>query len=115
MLLVFLGFAHRQMASALAASPVELAAYALPDGTLPTLCLPDEAGGKSGKVLDRDCEACRISAASALPDAPADAEPAALAETDLIFADTPEAFHRLDFPPGAPPRGPPSVPFSIIA
>lgn len=111
MLLVFLGFAHKPFSSA-AAQDMVLASYVLPDGTTASLCMPDQ-DGKQGKHVDHGCEACRISSNIVVPVPSADAEPAVLAVTTVAFVLTPEAFHRLAFPPNAPPRGPPAVPFSF--
>ena len=49
MLLVVLGFAHRPVSAS--AMPMDMSAYALPDGTMPTICIPDESGGKTGKDI----------------------------------------------------------------
>ena len=64
--------------------------------------------GKPEKHVDRGCEACRIGSNVVLP-TPSDVSEAVstdVAEVDFLVA--PERFHRLNFPPNAPPRGPPS-------
>jgi hypothetical protein len=110
MLLVALAFAHRP---ASAAPVVDLAIYTLPDGSIGTLCLPGE-DGKTGKHVDRGCEACRLASAFAMPVLSSEAENISLDEAAVIFAFAPERFHRLDFPPNAPPRGPPAFPVSSL-
>lgn len=111
-LVVALGFAHRPMAAP--AVPMEMAAYMLPDGTLPILCLPEHQHDPSGKDMGPRCEACRISAAILLPAAPCDAIAVAPASERTAFAGTPERFHRLHFPPNALPRGPPAIAVSSL-
>ncbi|WP_454856022.1 hypothetical protein [Rhizobium binxianense] len=112
--LVFVGFAHQ--APALADGefgPAELALHALPDGTLPTLCvtIPDTSGkDRHDKAHSHGCEACRISASTLLP-VPADVAGARMSFT--VAAELPirpEAFHRQLFPPSTGPRAPPSDP-----
>lgn len=111
MLLISLGFAHRPVMAA----PVDaLAIYALPDGSVASLCIPDE-NGKSGKHADHGCEACRIASSVAVPLPPVDSEVISGEVAELVFAFAPERFHRLNFPPNAPPRGPPAFPVSFLA
>lgn len=103
------GFAHK-MPVASAAAPLEIAAYMLPDGTLPVLCRPGSDGDteKGKHHADKDCEACRISASVHLPAPPqviAIHLPVAVNEVLPIRA---EAFYRQLFPPNAAPRAPPA-------
>jgi hypothetical protein len=107
MLLVFLSLAHKPIGS-VAAQEMALANFVLPDGTIASLCLPDE-DGKQGKHVDHGCEACRIASTISLPAPSAVGEPIARDMVAVAFMATPEAFHRLNFPPSAPPRGPPAV------
>lgn len=108
MLLVSLAFAHRPVS---AAPVVDLSIYALPDGSIGTLCLSGE-DGKTGKHVNHGCEACRLSSACAMPTLSGVAEDISPDEAAVIFAFAPERFHRLNFPPNAPPRGPPAFPVS---
>lgn len=66
-----LGLAHRPIASPSlppSAARVDLAAYALPDGTVPDICLN---GGDEGTVLkSRPCDACVLTSAPGLAAAP---------------------------------------------
>ena len=67
--MVLLGFAHRPIPLQ-TVEPVSLAAYALPDGTLPTLCGHDDAQAPV-KAAPGHCEACALASAPGLipPDA----------------------------------------------
>lgn len=105
--LVLVGFAHRPVAFVTPAASVDLAAYALPDGSLPALCLAgDTADGKSGAGAAH-CEFCRISGSALLP------WPQSAADTMFALVAVPEARPADDrraarvYTPGAPPRGPP--------
>ena len=107
--LMLVAFAHRPLAVAAAASAyanVDVAAYVLPDGTLPDLCLDDEKSGHHSAASH--CEACRIVSSVDLP-VPlngyvvtrwyAAAELAVPQDAKLV---------RPALRPGASPRGPPS-------
>jgi len=62
-----LGFVHKPVAPAASApSAIEMAAYALPDGTLPDLCLTghDQQGPQSAAA--GHCDACALSHAPGL-------------------------------------------------
>lgn len=107
--LLSVGFAHKvpvvfpeQIAAA------ELAAYVLPDGTLPDICLTMEHGSDRDHAYSGDCEACRLSATILLP-APADmvGERIALAEEPL-FVPRAAVIPRLILAPNASPRAPPA-------
>lgn len=111
MLLVFLGFAHRPFMST--ASAQDMSGYVLPDGSIASLCLPDQ-DGKQGKHVDHGCEACRIASNIAIPLPPLEAEDVVRASVTVSFILAPEQFHRLNFPPSAPPRGPPAIPVSFV-
>lgn len=59
-----LGFAHKPVAT-IAPSAIELAAYALPDGTLPDLCLTGHDQSNGGAIAAH-CDACALSSAPGL-------------------------------------------------
>lgn len=66
----FVGFAHQPLPLASATAQVteaELAAYALPDGTLPSLCLNSGGDGEAPVAFGLHCDACLITAAAGLP------------------------------------------------
>lgn len=112
--LVSVGFAHQLPATiGGGGGPTDYAAYALPDGSLPTICVTvtDDTGKASHDHADNHgCEACRISATAMLP-SPADTAGApvgyAVAEAPPLQA---VVFHRHPFPPNTGPRAPPSDP-----
>ena len=52
--------------------PADLSAYALPDGTLPELCLSGEGGDNGGHDRSKHCDFCRIIAMPGLPGGPSD-------------------------------------------
>jgi hypothetical protein len=111
MLLVALGFAHRPAS----AMPAEISAYyTLPDGSFPTICIPENGDSKTGKDMSQRCEACRVAGAVALPSPPCESADVAPIIERAAFAFTPERFHRLNFPPNAPPCGPPALPVSFL-
>jgi hypothetical protein len=62
--LLLVAFAHRPMA--FAAVPFDVAAYTLPDGTIPDLCVPGNAG--KGEVHPTGCEFCRLASSVILPE-----------------------------------------------
>ena len=65
MLLVMLGFAHQPVAAS--AMPMDMSAFALPDGSLPTICIPPDTDDQTGKDARPRCDACRIASVAALP------------------------------------------------
>lgn len=76
-----LGFAHQPVALPSSEAPVDLAAYALPDGALPDLCLN---GGDAGTVLKaHPCDACVLTSASGLA---AEPQPALAAPDARLIA-----------------------------
>lgn len=108
--LIAVGFAHKiPNASASPLTPAEIAAYTLPDGTLPVLCIADYATADHDHKhkADGGCEACRISASILLP-APADTGGL------LVKLERKLTFQRIDAPifarifsPNTSPRAPP--------
>lgn len=116
--LLFAGFAHQAPAlSAEDAGGPNLAKYALPDGTIPTLCVTvaDQSDQQQHDKAShfQGCEACRIGASVLLP-TPTDlvGSPMRLAAA-VELPRKAEAFHRRLFPPNTGPRAPPSD--SILA
>ncbi|MBY5357670.1 hypothetical protein HFO94_29850 [Rhizobium leguminosarum] len=112
--LLFVGFAHQVPAFAKDSfSPVALAQYVLPDGTLPTLCITvvDDSGKEHGKIGHLSpCEACRIGATILLPQ-PGDETGMRIGFT--VATELPrrvEILHRQLYPPNTGPRAPPTDP-----
>lgn len=107
--LLFVGLSHKPPAiSASALTPAELAAYTLPDGTVPVLCLPSEDGASKKHSHDgTGCEACRLASAILLPAPPTIDSAIVLSPADRVVPVRYEAFYRQLFPPNASPRAPP--------
>jgi len=59
--MLLMPLAHRPVRQ----STPDLAAYALPDGTLPLLCSPAKGGGSRGRTIVK-CDACLLTAAPGL-------------------------------------------------
>lgn len=67
--LTMIAYAHKPVGS-LPAS-VQYAAYTLPDGTLPVLCVTDNGEPDSkGSMKNYGCDACRLSATALTADVP---------------------------------------------
>jgi len=113
--LLLVGFAHKvPVLDPGPARSVELAQYALPDGTAHDLCLSGDAGhGHPGS--GPGCEACRLSA-SVLAPAPADAAGWLIRlPLDRVAPKPVEPLRRPFLLPNAAPRGPPSGPTAAKA
>ena len=65
---LLLGFANSHpTANAASVQTIEIASYILPDGSLPDLCLPSEAGKHHKGESKISCDGCRHVTASILP------------------------------------------------
>lgn len=107
--LILVAFAHQPAAVSgiPGARSVDLTAYALPDGSLPQLCIPRLGGsGETGSVFG-PCEFCRIAGTFLLPPPACVPQPlvrSAVADLTAPRDNRPVSTrHR----PGAPLRGPP--------
>jgi hypothetical protein len=108
--LLCLSFAHTSPAVERPIPASEIAAYTLPDGTIPILCLPGQGDGEKHHThsFGNGCEACRIASSVLLP-TPADV----IGQTIAVAADKPlpplrkTAFAQL-LRPNASPRAPPA-------
>jgi hypothetical protein len=110
--LVFLSHAHGPIASGQESySATEAYEYALPDGSVPTLCIPgrdDVEHGHSGSGHLHGCEACRISASVLIPLPPSiPDEPLYLAVSSTRPLWSAPPFQQL-FPFNSRPRAPPT-------
>lgn len=105
------GFAHGAMPAVAGSSSAELAAYALPDGTLPVMCLADSGAGseKSNVLSGKDCEACRLSASVLLPQPGFFPAYRLKSVNEFGVLPRPDAFVRRLYPPNAAPRAPPLI------
>jgi hypothetical protein len=112
--LLFVGFGHQPIALAVATdTPLEIASYALPDGSLPVLCVTasDDGQKSDGKHAhpQQGCDACRISASTLLP-----SPPDLLSERLYVAASTEmrpyrRAVHRRILSLATAPRAPPII------
>jgi len=107
--LLFVASVHKAPSVRLAAAGgIDSTQYALPDGTLPVICLSnaDDGGDAGAGTISTGCEACRLTALPDAPVAPLLYRPAEYrivarpkrAETALV---SPLLFYRT--PPRAPP------------
>ena len=111
--LVFLGFAQPASAGPRTLSPEELAAYVLPDGTIPSLCVTLADGSGKGVIVKLGVGTLGMHSVAALPVPFADGGAAVhFVSEHLIIAKEPP-LRRLLYPPGAGPRAPPA--FHITA
>ncbi len=89
----------------------DLAAYILPDGTIPTLCVTvnDDSGEKHGTTGHlHGCDACEITlVAFLLPEPPAGPSHFARHAPDVSLAPSTPVFSTRAHPPNANPRAPP--------
>jgi hypothetical protein len=84
--MALVGFAHHGFAAAGSSAPLNLSAYALPDGSLPSICF-DDAGRRNDRTAQHSvCDACLLTAGPGLAAADAAASFAApLASRVVVF------------------------------
>lgn len=110
--LILVAYAHKPISLDLSTGTVpqaELAAYALPDGSVPVICLNGSSSGDGPTVGGAFCDACLITAAAGLLvsqvpalDVPAlDRDPPEFPFTNQAYSSAPPRAHA--------PRGPPVV------
>ena len=75
--LTMIGFAHKPVMAGPLPASVEYAAYTLPDGTLPVICVTvtgdEDLGGAKGQMGGMGaygCDACRLAASILVPEPP---------------------------------------------
>ena len=111
--LVAIAFGHQNLrlpaSTGNSISTAELAAYTLPDGSTPVICFGTGGPGNSdGKgAAGTGCDACRLTAAVALPVPPCDMTPERLAIKRATPALPEQLVAQRAFPPSAPPTAPP--------
>ena len=105
--LMLAAFTHRPLALPVYAGE-DLAAYVLPDGSLPVLCLDDYDGDGKPDGISGHCEFCRIAASVDLPAPPQIADRGGLGTVFAVLAPGEDHIPPSGVPPSAPPRGPPS-------
>lgn len=88
---------------------VDLSDYALPDGSLPLLCLPGTGSGdEDGTAPSGHCPYCCTAAQATLPPLPATPQSRLRPEVHSLPGGTSLPAHRV-FRPAAPLRGPPAA------
>ena len=103
--LVMIGFAHQPVAAY--PTNARTQAYELPDGSYASLCI-DDRDSKPHSTRDFGCDACRLTNAVLIPQAPS------IGETALVLAERArllERAYRLShslYPPSSGPRAPPA-------
>lgn len=110
LVILMLGFGHKPAPSLLANAPLPIeAAFMLPDGTMPDLCLPGQEGQDRqdhARQAD-DCLACRIGSQFLLPEPTADPVPVRLAVNAGLHWQMPVAPTLASPRSPAQPRAPP--------
>jgi hypothetical protein len=111
--LLFVGLAHVPLDADRYSIPLSaIAAYTLPDGTVPVLCLPSNDGEQNHHDSGSSCETCRLAASVLLP-APADTYGLPIMrQLEAFFPTRLRASYRPRIISSTSPRGPPS---SVIA
>jgi hypothetical protein len=108
--LMMAGFAHKPPPAM--PRQVQFAAYVLPDGKLPTLCLNDSATDpQKGALHDYGCDACRLAASILMPEPPRVGAQAIAFATIVRTVERQYRLQRALYPPSSGPRAPP---FSVI-
>ncbi|MCV3739363.1 hypothetical protein OCK02_24680 [Rhizobium sp. TRM96647] len=113
MALLLVGFAYQPPASAMIGDQsFASAAYVLPDGTIPDLCLSGDGSHDEKPMAAMVCDACLIASAILLPAAvDVVGEPLAVPLEGLALPQG-DASNRRAFPPNAAPRAPPVLPLA---
>jgi hypothetical protein len=103
------GFSSNASAGARQISPLELAAYMLPDGSVPVLCVTIPGGAGSGKLVKLHADTLAVQQPAALPAPQLGA--GLLVRSSFarwVVPATASLHHRL-YPPGSGPRAPPAT------
>lgn len=102
--LVMIGFAHKPIEIT---SSNSLPVYLLPDGSIASICAPDDHDKSPAKAESHGCDACRLSSTALLPTL-ADHCGQPLAYAQIVKVQ--ERQYRLArqiYPPSSGPRAPP--------
>lgn len=105
--LVFAAFAHRPVQPDFP-DDFDVAAYTLPDGTIPVTCLTGPDSNSNGDAGGSRCEFCRIASATALPEPSGEFSPCAIEITLAFIPPIIAVPTRQIFSGNAPVRGPPA-------
>ncbi|MEP2978360.1 MAG: hypothetical protein ABJO86_02675 [Lentilitoribacter sp.] len=105
--MIWIGVAHRPVITSSMAADVELAAYALPDGSIPIICFGGEGDDKDSTL--QGCPDCTIANAIIIPER---SQTFAVAINEIDFIITPRRKFELAKTiklAGTPPTGPPNL------
>ncbi|MCD2175561.1 hypothetical protein [Rhizobium sp. C4] len=96
-------------ANSRALSTEEVAAYMLPDGSLPSLCVTIPDGSGQGKIVKLGADSLGLHHHHVILPVPAEAAGARLViVSGTLLPAGPDALHHRLYPPGAGPRAPPA-------
>ncbi|THV20547.1 hypothetical protein [Peteryoungia ipomoeae] len=112
LLLILVGLSHQPPAGLAVAAPHDVAAYVLPDGTVPELCVSMD--DRDGQHHDATfiCDACLIASALLLPEPTDRVGRRMVAALKIEVRQHDDTGYRREFSPNTAPRAPP-VPDSI--
>ncbi len=112
MLLVMVGLSHQPPPGVGDMATLDVAAYVLPDGTLPELCVSTDDGEVPHHDAATTCEACLIASSALLP-TPVDVVGRRMVVAlDMSVPSLSDQGYRRLFSPNTAPRAPP-VPDSV--
>ncbi|HZG27638.1 MAG TPA: hypothetical protein VE079_04175 [Ensifer sp.] len=95
-------------ANSRALSSEEIAAFMLPDGSLPSLCVTIPDGSGQGKIVKLGADSLGLHHHDVMLPMPAEAAGARLViVAEQLDPARPDALRHLLYPPGAGPRAPP--------
>lgn len=103
--MLFAAFAHQP--ASFAQENIDLSAYTLPDGSLPSLCL--SGADEDGHAVEIPCEFCRMSGGVLLPDEMQSNWLLCIRQTKEAEPIPSTRLVKQLFLPSAPLRGPPSA------
>ena len=106
--LLSLALAAPAEANSRALSSEEVAAYMLPDGSLPSLCVTIPDGSGQGKIVKLGADSLGLHHHDVILPVPATTAGARLViVSEQLDPASPDALRHLLYPPGAGPRAPP--------
>lgn len=105
---VSIGFSAEASGNLRELSAAEIAAYMLPDGTLPALCVTVPDGSGQGKIVKLGSDTLGLHSAVALPVPSPSFVTLKASGGELLFPPKAAQLRHLLYPPGSGPRAPPA-------